>query len=767
MIFLFKNLKEDEIEIYLDTLREGATPFDRFASRGDIQDPVDVPTPRKAIDNAVFRAIRQTKRDKSTRLIPILGSAGSGKTHTYWAFKDREIKAKGPKENVIEEDLEEAVDWSIVYVSSPPAPIRILLHVYTCLIDEIGAEVLQTVAEKLVDRWGGFKRKGLFGKVDVDEVIQQGIREYPGVFADCVKALVIFELDKTRKPMAERWLLGEDMDESELDNLGINSVIEDDDICLAMIKLITEHLDKVVLFYFDELESPYRTHGEAAEIRFLETLKRLYNEVKNIVIIGAVLKEIWPRILEIADQPLRSRMEPELEIKPFTFADVKLYFAKSMEVFWNENNLNPPLYPLFPLNETVLETIFNKTKGNPRETIKLARMFVDKIVNEEMTLEQLATDKEIQAVPTAEVAAAKQMAELAKLAPKPAATPVAAAAAAPPVKSEVATRIEEILKQEEYIVEVNPASVAGASLKCIKVYADKINKQPKVNLEWKFTLEKKTAKIYTLAGMIEFEGRKIGLEVPSVKNFDRSGGVAAFYAAQRLSDAIELNIVTEAILLVPEGTGGAKYVSLLKKYTGKLHVAELSQDSAEELIRSAMKDPSYKGWEICHHVFGAAIDQFKPAPPAPKEGAAEAKPSAKPAAAPGAKPAAPAPGAKPAAGPAPAAKPATPAPEAKPAAAPGAKPAAPAPGAKPAAGPAPAAKPATPAPAAKPAAAPAPAAKPVTPAPAAKPAAAPAAKPAAAPAAKPATPAPAVKPATPAPAAKPADQKDKKDEKKK
>ncbi len=759
MTTLFKNLKEDEIEIYLDTLREGATPFDRFASRGDIQDPVDVPTPRKAIDNAVFRAIRQTKRDKSTRLIPILGQAGSGKTHTYWAFKDREIKAKGPKENVIEEDLEEAVDWSIVYVSSPPAPIRILLHVYTCLIDEIGAEVLQTVAEKLVDRWGGFKRKGLFGKVDVDEVIQQGIREYPGVFADCVKALVIYELDKTRKPMAERWLLGEDMDESELDNLGINSVIEDDDICLAMIKLITEHLDKVVLFYFDELESPYRTHGEAAEIRFLETLKRLYNEVKNIVIIGAVLKEIWPRILEIADQPLRSRMEPELEIKPFTFADVKLYFAKSMEVFWNENNLNPPLYPLFPLNETVLETIFNKTKGNPRETIKLARMFVDKIVNEEMTLEQLATDKDIQAVPSAEVAAAKIAAEQAKLAPKPAATQTTAAATSvTPPKSEVATRIEEILKQEEYIVEVNPASVAGASLKCIKVYADKINKQPKVNLEWKFTLEKKTAKIYTLAGMIEFEGRKIGLEVPSVKNFDRSGGVAAFYAAQRLSDAIELNIVTEAILLVPEGTGGAKYVSLLKKFTGKLHVAELTQDSAEELIRSAMKDPSFKGWEICHHVFGAAIDQFKPAPPAPKVPKPETgkdeegKPAEKPAAgpAPGAKPATPAPVAKPAAGPTPGAKPATPAPGAKPAAgpAPGAKPTTPAPGAKPAAGPAPGAKPATPAPGAKPAAGPAPGAKPATPAPGAKPAAGPT---------------PGAKPAT-APA-KPAD-KDKKDQKK-
>ena len=60
-----------------------------------------------------------------------------------------------------------------------------------------------------------------------------------------------------------------------------------------------------------------------------------------------------------------------------------------MEAFWDENNLNPPLYPLFPLNEKLIELIYEKTKGNPRDSIKLCRRFIDMIVNEEMTVEQL------------------------------------------------------------------------------------------------------------------------------------------------------------------------------------------------------------------------------------------------------------------------------------------------------------------------------------------------------------------------------------------
>ncbi|MBY8985340.1 MAG: hypothetical protein KGD65_09750 [Candidatus Lokiarchaeota archaeon] len=582
--------------MYLDVLREAPIlPFSNFVSRGDIPDKIDIARPRSYIDREVYRLVRQTARDKSARLIPILGSAGTGKTHAYHSFKDKQRENEKKLEHAkddqeIEVGKLEDFNWSIVYIPSPPASIRVLLHVYTCIIEEMGAELLDIVSEKLVKKWGG-EKKGLFQKPKVEEVIQVGIREFPGIFADCVKALVTYQLDKNKKAMAERWLLGEDLDDEELSELGINSVVEEDDVCLALIKIITENLDTVLILYFDELESPYRMFGEVAERKFLEILKRLYNEVKGLVITIAVLKEIWPRIIEIADAPLRSRMEPEQELKPFSLNDLKIFFSKSMETFWEDNNLNPPLYPLFPLNEKLIEMIFEKTQGNPRNSIKLCRRFIDKVVMEEMTVEELL---EVGADIVATAKPQSQVEEEVIDFSKP--------------REIIKKTIEDILAEEEYSIDVNPQSVAGATLKCINMVGEQKGKQFKTQMEFKFLLGKRSQ---TLAALIEAEGKKWGLEIPSIKTFDRSAGVAGYYAAKRLKDAIDQKVIEEALLIVPTGSSGAKFESILQN-NANIHKIELDNEVGEDLIKNALKYPTEKGWEIAKIIFGAIGDYVPP-----------------------------------------------------------------------------------------------------------------------------------------------------------
>ncbi len=581
---MFKDISTDEKELYLDVLREGEfVPFSKFVSRNDLPDAVDVSNPRKEIDRSIVRAIKQTNRDKSTRLLPILGIAGSGKTHFYWATKVKSLQEEKIEENGLEPDK-----FSVVYVPSPPSSIRVLLHIYTCILDELGAEVLDTVSDKLITKWYG-KKRGFFSRPKVDDMIQKGIREFPGIFADCVKALVMYQLEKDKKGLAECWLLGETLEDEELDELGINSVIEDDDICLAMIKIITEKLDKTIILYFDEIESPYRMHGEIAEQKFLEVIKKLYNEVKNLVIIAAVLKEIWPRILEIADSPLRSRMEPEQELKPFSLNDLKLFYAKEMENYWDLNNLNPPLYPLFPLNEAAINIIYEKSQGNPRDAIKLCSRFVNGVISGEMTLEDLSS-KELDIIATARPPSA-----------------YAGAPAASTIPTDVRKKIEEILEEEEYLIKVNPASVAGAALKSVIDLGELNNKEFNYEMEFKFKIEKRE---YTIAAMIEYRGKKFGLEIPSIKSFDRSGGVAAFYAAKRLNDAILHEVLTNAILIVPRGTKGKKFVSILDN-TPDIAKFEINDDEGEDLIRSAMRYPSKVGWEIAKTIF-EQIEEYSP-----------------------------------------------------------------------------------------------------------------------------------------------------------
>ncbi len=593
---MYSELSDDDKEMYLDVLREAPLlPFSNFVSRGDIPDKIDIARPRSYIDREVYRLVRQTSRDRSSRLIPILGSAGTGKTHTYHSFKDKERENRkkleqSSEDQEIEVNQIEPAEWTIIYVPSPPASIRVLLHVYTCIIEDVGPEILDIVSKRLVlDKWGG-KKAGIFQKPKIDEIIQKGIREFPGVFADCVKALVTYQLDKNKKPLAERWLLGEDLDPEELSELGINSVVEDDDVCLAMIKIITENLDRVLILYFDELESPYRMLGEAAERKFLEILKRLYNEVKGLVIIIAVLKEIWPRILEIADQPLRSRMEPEEELKPFSLNDLKIFYSRTMETFWDENNLNPPLYPLFPLNEKLIEMIFEKTKGNPRNSIKLCRRFIDKVVLEEMSVEELMK------IGVEIVATAKP--------PQPDEEIVDFSKPRDVIKK----TIDEILAEEEYVIDINPSSVAGATLKSIIKIGEEKKKKFNTQMEFKFMLGKRSQ---TLAALVETGGKKWGLEIPSIKTFDRSAGVAGYYAAKRLKDAIDEKAINGAILIVPKGSSGAKFDMIINN-NDEIHKVELDNNSGEDLIANALKYPTEKAWEIAKIIFSDIGDYVPP-----------------------------------------------------------------------------------------------------------------------------------------------------------
>ncbi len=603
-------LTDEQKDLYLDVLKEGTTPFDRFVSRGDVEDPVDIPNPRRDIDRAVMNAIKKSAADRTARFIPLLGSAGSGKTHAFWAFKDAEKKLLQGEGAEGTEKVEP--NWTVVYIPSPPTAVRILFHIYTCLINEI-PDIIDKVSKAIVHNYGGDKKKfGIFGKADIDEIIASATNDYPGVFADCVKTLITYgmESNSSKRAFAKRWLLGEAVDEAELEELKIQSVIESDDVCLAMIKLISKHLNKVLVLYFDEFESPYRTHGPEAEVKFLETLKRMYNEVQNVIIVAAILKDIWPRVLEVADAPFKSRMEPDVELKPFTFGDVKLWFAKVQEHFWSLNNLDMPPDPLFPLNETVLKIIFDRTHGNPRETIKLTRVFIDKLVYGDLTLAEITEQTKPEAIPAKVEPAVVTTSPLATL------TPTKVAAAAPPVPSAAQQKVEEIIDTEGLIVDVNPASVLGAVTKGIQKVAAKANQAAdaiKVTLGHKFFIGGKEKEI---GALIEFSGQKVGIDIPAVKTFDRSGGVAAFYSAKRLVDGLTNNTYARAIIIMPESTSGEKTQYLFEQNPGLLDF-KLNQKQAEDLIRQAMLpdvEPTKETYIFFNKVTGLNIPVPEPAP---------------------------------------------------------------------------------------------------------------------------------------------------------
>ncbi|MFX0054399.1 MAG: hypothetical protein ACFFAX_05385 [Promethearchaeota archaeon] len=501
--------------MYLDILRENP-PLKRYVSRGDTRDSIDIIGPHESADRAIFRAIRFTMQDGIPRFQPILGSAGMGKTHLFWSLKDRENYFKRGR-------------FLAVYVPSPPAPIRIPLHIHACIVDTAGEDIFDQAVDMLMMKFGGLR--GVSHETyDYTYAMERLLCDYPGISADVMKTLLRYRLDPANSDLARRWLFGDALSNQEIVRLGVRTVLEEDDVTLATLKLLAEGSTLPILLFIDEMEGPYNTHGEEAERRFFETLKRLYNETRNLVIVASSLTEIWDRIYELADGPMKSRMEQVVHLEPFEKDDVAEFIQKTMKEFWTEQNVEPPPDALFPFTEGDIEEMFAKSDGVPRDAIKHAISRLDSILFE---IEEA-----------------------------------------------------EVEEQPDYVIKLTPTVIISSLIKAIEATGKSIGIDVAIDIDaTQATKESTSIVLLTKSGVT----RKVGIDVPGVKDWNRSGGVAAFYSAKRLQKLIESGDINMGVIAVPESTAGAKFEAALDEHGDSLVAVRLTEESGIDLVERTTK----------------------------------------------------------------------------------------------------------------------------------------------------------------------------------
>ncbi len=504
-------MDEEQKKLLLEILRENP-PFKRFISRGDIPDEIDVEGPHKDVDKAVTKIIKLTLLDKVPRLQPILGNAGMGKTHYFWVLRN------------MEQDEDK---WKSIYIPSPPAPVRMMLHFYTCLIDECGNWLIDTVSRNLVERY--YVKKGIFQRGSLKETLSKAISDYPGIMSDIVKALIIYQLDDSKRDLAKRWLFGENLSEEELTMLGIKGVIESDDIALAAMKILVGLAPKTIVFFIDEIESVYNIYGEEGERKFLETIKKIYNELKNVVIIFSCLEDIWDRVLSSADSTVRDRIEQPVKLRAFQKEDLQEFIERAMALYWDKQNMAIPENKIFPFTEDDIAQIYEESKGIPRKAIRGA---IDRLI-------EILYNK----------------------------------------KREV-----QVKKTDETVIKLTPSVIADAIIKALRKYG--LQKGIDVAL---YLVEGKmqgnNQKIATLLSVImNGEEHVYAIDIPNVKSWNRSGGVSAFYTAKRLKQFIDAGHAEKGILPVPKGTAGNKFKVLQDEMKDKLITIEFDEKTLLSLI---------------------------------------------------------------------------------------------------------------------------------------------------------------------------------------
>jgi len=495
--------------MYFDILRNDP-PLTRYVSRGDTPDVIDVPGPHKDADRAIFRAVRFTMKDNTPRFQPILGSAGTGKTHLYWVLKEQENYFAAGK-------------FLAVYVPSPPSPVRVPLHLHACIVDEAGDQLFEDAVDMLITQFGGLK--GVTHEIyDYTYALERLIVDYPGISSDVVKVLLRYRLDPATRDLARRWLLGDALSDREIERLGVRTILEEDDVTLATLKLLTEGSEVPIVLFIDEMEGPYNAYGEQGERHFLEILKRIYNEFKNVVIIASCLSEVWYRIYNIADGPTRSRMEPVVELALFTRDDIAVFLQETMSKYWSLQNVDAPPDVLFPFDDSMVDEAFRQSKGVPRDAIKFLIPRLDSILFEKPVEEaEPQLDHVIKLTSTVVINSIVE----------------ALAIAGIPLGIKVELKIVEDTKQKSSIVQITKDGIA----------------------------------------------HYVGIDVPNVKDWNRSGGVAAFYAGKRLKTILDDKTIQTSIIAVPASTKGVKFEALTSDLGSKILTLRMDTDTATSFVQ--------------------------------------------------------------------------------------------------------------------------------------------------------------------------------------
>jgi hypothetical protein len=292
------------------------------------------------IKNVLNDFIQDTKLDKISRILPVL------------------ISSEGEKVQIFNLIGERVQDGHLINFPIPPEPTRIFYHIYNCLIEELGLEILEEISSKISTQ---HKRK-----------------------TQCVKALSDYLHDKEKRRAVIQWFLGEELSENEKNLLGFESDIQTDDESLEMIKLISETTNRTILLYFDDIELLYEKYDETFQRMVLDALITLNNEVKRLIIILICPpKEKWSTILSLADKSFSLILEPGLEL--YDLSLIKTLIAKRMYEYWLKQGISPPKNKYFPFNEKLINYFFEQSNGDVRKFLKVYVRMIEKLVSGELS----------------------------------------------------------------------------------------------------------------------------------------------------------------------------------------------------------------------------------------------------------------------------------------------------------------------------------------------------------------------------------------------
>ena len=388
----------------LHRLQTSLGPFENFVAKMDLEETLPLVPDRQYILNQIVPLL---KNPTNNVIIPVIGDVGQGKTHLCWQIK------KSLNIRAFPVFLEIPTDAKLFYY-----------NLYTELVENLGAESLRDLSNRISDLWGAQEKKyGIFRTSNVEKVLTSAKKliqftdsVHQAELEDCMRIIVTHAIDPDKSTIAERWLLGEILDPDELYFLGVSSNLNSRFVANELLKLLLQYLPEGILLIIDDLDESYGRYNSPDLIEddwtqisvsqdssvsasaspdgipeFFHDLGQLYLDFPNIHLLFTIKPNHEEEISGYLAAVLKDNyMIPAITIPPYSFPDLEIYYQQAIHKYCKAQHLqSEQISPVFPWSTAILEKIYLISGGNPRKIIRKFQDALDYLLYDRESLEEI------------------------------------------------------------------------------------------------------------------------------------------------------------------------------------------------------------------------------------------------------------------------------------------------------------------------------------------------------------------------------------------
>jgi tRNA A37 threonylcarbamoyladenosine biosynthesis protein TsaE len=396
----------------LEKLESSLSPFEKFVAKSDLEEFLPMAPDREEIFNLI---VKETDRTNKKQVIPLVADTGLGKTFFLWEIK-KSLKVSAPAT---------FTDVSANYRNFH-------YDIYTQMVEEIGASALRDITTKIAIQWGGNKKKyGLFATTNTQKILNQAKdtsrykwSKHKTELEECMKAIIAHSMDPEKNFIAERWLLGEIMDQDDLYFIGLESNLTDDFIAEELLNLILDYFDDGIILMFDDLDKNWtrfnifdfsdsfdddwtcsdsdlecgdepENDSEEPPKTFFSLISNLILKNNNLKLVMTITTENEQILLDKFADSIKHLINDSIYIKKYTIKDTIIYYQNAMYQYRKKHDLDEfEENPFFPLSENLIHKVHEFSKGNSREVIRSFQKLFDALIFDELTIQELEEDIE-------------------------------------------------------------------------------------------------------------------------------------------------------------------------------------------------------------------------------------------------------------------------------------------------------------------------------------------------------------------------------------